>query len=302
MLRRLRQIALLIVVAAAAVVIRLGLFPRTASDDAAKPEAKAATFRVATYNINYGNARLDLVVEAIRESAADVVALQEVTDQSEPYLREQLGAEYPHMAFQGRPGPYAAQGFGLLSKLPIAKADYLPPEHGLFGMQLVEVEFAGRRVRFVNVHLQPVRHSDVTGPISMVKAVKDAETIHAAEIAWIHAACGATRSVADATDGKSGLDPGVPTVILGDFNSMSSFAAPTFLRANGYTDSFAAVTADADDHPSWEWPTRYGRLRARIDYIFHDAAFETRASRIIANESSDHFLVVSELELRANAD
>ncbi|MBN1916269.1 MAG: endonuclease/exonuclease/phosphatase family protein [Verrucomicrobia bacterium] len=288
-MRRLRQIGLLILVATAAVAVRLGLFPKKTSEEA---EAQALTVRVATYNINYANQRLDLVVKAIGESQADVVALQEMADKSEAYLREQLGTDYPHMTFDGWPGLYAAQGFGLISKHPITKADYMPPEHGLFGVQLVEVDMAGQPMRFVNVHLQPVHVLDTHGPFDLLKALRSAEDIHTAEIAWIHGAA----------DGKSGCDPKMPTVILGDFNSMSWFAAPTFLRAHGYTDSFAATVDEADTHPSWNWPTRYGQLRARIDYIFHDGAFATRASGIITNDSSDHFLVVSELELGANTD
>lgn len=288
-MRRLRQIGLLVLVAAAAVAIRLGLFPKTGPD---KPETQAAVFRVATYNINYGNQRLDLVVEAIGESDADVVALQEVTDRSEAYVREHLGAEYPHMVFQGRPGAWAAQGFGLISKDPIGKAEYLPPEHGLFGVQLVEVDVGGRPVCFANVHLQPVRVHEARNMGDLLRAVLAAEDIHRAEIAWVHEALAV----------KSGLDAGAPTVILGDFNSMSAFAAPTFLREHGLTDSFAAVTDDADAQPSWEWPTRAGRLRARIDYIWHNAALRTVASRIIRNDSSDHFLVVSELEFDTTAE
>jgi endonuclease/exonuclease/phosphatase family metal-dependent hydrolase len=288
MMRRLRQIGLLILVAAAAVVIRLGLFPRTGTDTTG---GGPTMLRVATYNINYGNERLDLVVDAVRESNADVVAFQEVTDESEAYLREHLGADYPHVAFEDRPGPRPAQGFGLLSKWPIAKTEHLPPEHGRFGLQIVDVQLGERIVRVVNVHLQPIRVFEARGPLDFFKAYRETETIHAAEIAWLF----------EAIDAKSGLDAGRPTIILGDFNSLSAFVAPTFLREHGFADSFAAVTDDADQHPSWEWPTRAGAIRARIDYIWHGAAFETVESRIIRNDSSDHFLVVSELRLKAEA-
>src|SRR5436190_12997690 len=60
---------------------------------------ETSSLRVATYNINWGNLHLDEVARAIRESDADVVALQETNPQSEAWLRRQFADVYPHLAF-----------------------------------------------------------------------------------------------------------------------------------------------------------------------------------------------------------
>jgi len=115
----------------------------------------------------------------------------------------------------------------------------------------------------------------------MMSAMKDAETTHAAEI---QAIC-------------EKLDPQRPCIIAGDFNSLSTFVAPARLRKAGLIDSFAFTHADADQHPTWNWPTHPLPLSARIDYLFHTPHFRTVRSEVIKGGGSDHFLVVSELRL-----
>jgi endonuclease/exonuclease/phosphatase (EEP) superfamily protein YafD len=270
--------------AVACVLLGAALIVKAWREHSDKRAATDAPFRVATYNICHDNRDLALAVEAIRQSGADVVALQETSARSEAYVRDHLGQEYPHMVFHGGGGKYLAEQFGILSKHPVVRTTFLEPEHGLFGAQIADVRIDGRCVAIVNVHLNPLRLRSVRGPMGLMEAVRTAEAAHAAEIRRIHAA----------------LDPGMPTVILGDFNSMSPFAAPRFLREHGFTDSFAVVVEDPDAHATWNWPTRFAHLRARIDYIFHSSAFETRESRVIANDSSDHSLLVSELAWRRN--
>ena len=84
---------------------------------------------------------------------------------------------------------------------------------------------------------------------------------------------------------------------MGDFNSLPSFAAPAFLREYGLVDSFASKHADADKHPTWEWPLASGKISLRIDYIFHDATLETEFSQVSSAKASDHFLLTSRLRL-----
>jgi endonuclease/exonuclease/phosphatase (EEP) superfamily protein YafD len=54
------------------------------------------------------------------------------------------------------------------------------------------------------------------------------------------------------------------------------------------------VTETPDDHSTWEWSTRGGKLSLRIDYLFHSPELTTRSSEIIPETGSDHRLVVSE--------
>jgi len=244
----------------------------------AQPEPHAA-LRVATYNINFGNDDLPRVVEAILESQADIVALQEVSPRSEVFLRERLASEYPYMAFERSPDVWLAARFGFISKHRIVRSRYLEPEHGLFGAQIAVFEIGGRAVQLANVHLQPLDPTLRHNPAELIRAALAAEETHRAEIERIYAS----------------LEPGIPTIIVGDFNSLSFFKAPAFLRDKGLTDSFAAVHTEADAQPTWRWPARGGTIHARIDYVFHDAALRTLESRVIPCSSSDHFLLVCRL-------
>lgn len=274
---------------AVAVVLRLRTVRPTGSQEPPardQPAAPKTSFRIATYNINFANRDLSLVVDAILESDADIVAVQETTPESESYLRAQLESTYAHAAFHGFTGEYYAERFGFLSKHPIVSAEYIEPEHGVFGVQIGVFEIDGHQVQVANLHLQPLALSPRTGPVAFLKAIGKAEKVHGVEIEAIHGS----------------LAQDVPTVVLGDFNSLALFKAPLFLQRNGFADSFASANDDANNHATWEWQTRYGKISGRLDYIFHDASFRTRTSRIIRNNSSDHFLLVSELQFANLSD
>jgi hypothetical protein len=98
------------------------------------------------------------------------------------------------------------------------------------------------------------------------------------------------------------VDVDLPTIVSGDFNSLSTFQAPTALVKAGFIDSFACIHADADSHHTWHWPTRPLPMKFRIDYIFHSKHFRTVDSSVIRRNGSDHFLLVSGLELGEQSD
>jgi endonuclease/exonuclease/phosphatase (EEP) superfamily protein YafD len=239
--------------------------------------------RIATYNINFGNTFGDDVLSAIAEARADILFLQETTLQSEAFLQPQLASWYPHFHAAGHQGRYAAERFVFASKYPLQDITFTPPEHGLFGSHTARCVIAGNEITLVNVHLTPVTLSrtDEAETTSLLSALWGTETAHAAEIKAICAR----------------LDLAQPTILAGDFNSLSTFAAPGHLRELGLVDSFASVHDDAEAHPTWFWPTRPVPLRARIDYVFHSSHFRTMSSQVIPRDGSDHYLLVSELQL-----
>ena len=245
--------------------------------------------RIATYNINWGNVGLPAVVEAIRESDADVVCLQETNAESARFIRQTLSRTYPVIRFYGSVQKYRAAGFGLLSRIPLLSETFLEADGGLFGSCLLELDHMGGAVQVVNVHLQPVifdRQRGENGLLAVKDALLDAEAVHKKEIEHI----------------LPHLETDRPSIIVGDFNSLSSFQSPTILRERGYVDSFASVTANADTHPTWHWPTKLGNVSLRIDYIFHSPHWQTAESRVVATEGSDHYLVVSTLETSDNRE
>ncbi|MHB8862864.1 MAG: endonuclease/exonuclease/phosphatase family protein [Pirellulaceae bacterium] len=249
-------------------------------------EDPAPSLRIATYNLNWGNRYGDEVLDAIAESKAEILFLQESTLQSEQFLQSRLKASHPHFFVAGQDGRYAAERFAFASKFPLRDVVFTPPDKGLFGVFSACCEILGTRVTLINVHLTPFIIQPDDGVAGLMAALKATEVKHTAEIEAICAK----------------LDTKWPTIIAGDFNSLSTFAAPGHLRKRGLIDSFAAVHDDADLHPTWFWPTRPLPLRARIDYIFHTSHFRTASSAVVKREGSDHFLLVSELHIVQPAD
>jgi endonuclease/exonuclease/phosphatase family metal-dependent hydrolase len=256
--------------------------PHTRSTEpptAASPES----IRVATYNINWGNPNLDAVLGAIRQADADLVCLQETNAQSAAALRREFADDYPHLGFYGSVEPFAAGGFAVLSRLPVTREGFLPQREALFGTCILEVRAGDQLVQVIVVHLQPVlfqkRGGDVTA-LSVLRALEAAEQTHGKEMHQI-----LTRVRTD-----------VPTLIVGDFNSVSKFQA-SMLAERGFVDSFAAVNENPDSHPTWHWPIKLGDVTLRIDYIFHSPSFRALSSRVVRTAGSDHYLLLSELAL-----
>ena len=241
----------------------------------------ARSFRVATYNLNWGNRRGDQVLDALVTSKADVLFLQETTLQSERFLRQRLKRSYPYFHAVGHQGRYGAERFAFASKVSLRELVFHPPANGLFGFYAAVCDFGDTPVRLVNVHLTPFLIPRSSSILEAMAAVNRIENQHAAEI---HAIC-------------NEFDPASPTIVAGDFNSISTFTAPTHLANLGLTDSFAAMHEDADLQATWHWATRPIPLKLRIDYIFHTPHFRTVQSQILQRRGSDHSLVVSELRL-----
>jgi endonuclease/exonuclease/phosphatase family metal-dependent hydrolase len=231
---------------------------------------------LATYNINWGNPNLELVAKTIRDSNADLIALQETNAKSEEFLKKELAKVYPQSFFHQGPG---ASGFGFLSKVPLTNPKYLEPQHGRFGTYFVDAKLAGRSVQFASIHLEPAIPEDGDGFAEMLKLAQRMEKIHGDEIKRIH----------------ENLAKDKPVVLMGDFNSISSLSAPRFLKEKGFIDSFASVTENADKHPTWHWKYNGIDWQFRLDHIYHSAALKTEESRIIRAEASDHSMLVSKV-------
>ncbi len=239
--------------------------------------ADAQSLRIATYNLNWGNRRGDQVIDAIETADADIVCFQETTPQSERFLKTRLAARYPYFHAKGYDGRHAAERFAFASNVKLDNVTFYPPEHGVFGFYTATCEFGGDEVRIMNVHLAPYHFGRVDGIRTAMAALSGTEERHAKEIDVIVKA----------------IDISQPTIVIGDFNSLSDFNAPKKLRQIGMVDSFASVNPDAEMHPTWHWPTK--PLALRIDYIFCTQHFRTIESKVIRREGSDHYLVVSEL-------
>jgi endonuclease/exonuclease/phosphatase family metal-dependent hydrolase len=244
------------------------------AEDAATGEASA--FRIASYNINYGNPNLRGVVAAIRKADADVVALQETNRTSERYLRRHLRKLYPHIRFEHK---QRAGGFAFLSKVPLRSVRYLPPSKGWFGTYVATVELAGCDVLLANVHLQPTVPREGEGMVAFLARWTREQGIRRAEAAHI----------LETLDGKT------PLVLLGDFNSLPSSNVATYVKARRLTDSYEAATPPEKREHTWHWELDGMDWSFRLDYIYHAADLVTRTCEIVRGNGSDHDLLVSTL-------
>ena len=186
--------------------------PRSASPESASAlPHPVESLRIATFNVNWGNARLARAAAAVRESGADIVLLQETTRASEAFLIAEFRADYQHRVVRGHTERYGAERFAILSRSPLVGVRFVPPEHGLFGCLIARVSLGEREIQVANVHLQPFQLAGRGGPQAFLARAAAVEDIHAREIEVVLAA----------------LDPGLPTLIAGDFNSLSGFRSHT---------------------------------------------------------------------------
>ena len=227
------------------------------------------TVRVMTYNVNWGGARPDLAVMAIREADADVVCLQETTPEWEAYLRLELAATYPHLMFRHSGG---AGGLAFLSRNPLEDVEYIQTP-GWFPGWLVRAETSIGTVQFLAVHLRPPLGEN--GGVSVSGYLRSRE-VRVREVQTLHAR----------------LNASAPAIILGDFNENESGEAFQWLIGQGLINALAS--ADGQTH-TWEWRTSLDTLRNRFDHILLSPNLRAEDARVMRAGASDHFPVVASI-------
>ncbi|MBZ0298213.1 MAG: endonuclease/exonuclease/phosphatase family protein, partial [Anaerolineae bacterium] len=213
---------------------------------------------------------LEPALALIREADADIVALQELSAAMGDHIRLALADEYPYQALHTNPLD-SVSGQGVLSRYPITSDDYWR----LYRVtQRVTLDIQGQTVVFYNAHPpQPIRRDGF---------FRRAEHI--------------TDLLAHATQETD------PVILAGDFN-MSDQSADYWRIAAQYQDSYRAsgwglgLTFPAGI--PYFGDGRYGsslfRLvppLVRLDYVFHDAAFDSLEARVWPTSGgSDHLPV-----------
>lgn len=248
---------------------------------AASWPAAGRTLRVATFNIwhDAGDwpARLPVLVAALREADADVIALQEVLEDAGKGLPNQavtiaaaLGGYVPHFASADAPGAARRYGNALLSRLRVVgtASHRLEPLNDYRTALRIRVDAGDRPVGIVCTHLA---HQPDAGAIR-ARQLGDL-------LAWLPR-------------------DGAPTAILGDFNAPLSDAglatlAPRFVPA-ALPDA-ATTTLN---------PAR-GHAPRIIDHVFAErTGFDPGPATLLGDRPvdgvwpSDHFGVAAALTLR----
>lgn len=252
---------------------------------ACAPRAASARFvplRVVTFNIwhDAGNwpLRLELITNVLRAANPDVIALQEVLQDSRKGLPNQaetiaaaLGGYSVHFMSTSPEGAANRYGNAILSRLPVLAVDTvkLEPINDYRTAIRLRVEAGGRPVDIVNTHLAyqadagPVRAQQIRGLLDWLP--KDE----------------------------------VPLVLMGDFNAPLDEAALAPIAIHGLDPALPPGAADTTLVVS------RGHQPRVIDHIFADPRdFAVRDARRIADQPvngeypSDHFGVAATLTLR----
>jgi len=228
--------------------------------------------KVMTYNINYGIPGDPPTMAAIRDADADLVLLQETTAEWEAALRSEFSHRYPYMSFHACCG---AGGLGVLAKRAFAEKDYLegPPQGWFPALRLVAQTPIGA-VQVLSVHLHP----PVSSSGSIVSGYVKTPPIREAEAATFLKA----------------LEPGLPTLVAGDFNESSSGRAVRLLAENGLV---SALPEFAPGQRTWRWPTPVGEVSSQLDHLAYNPRLTPLDVRALEAGRSDHLPVVGVFQL-----
>ncbi len=228
--------------------------------------------RLLSYNVNFGLAGDIAGVRAVGNARADIVVLQETNPAWERALIGTLGRRYPHVRFAD-PDGMPAGGLGVMSKFPIREVHTLPSDGGFFVAWRVVIDTNLGRIQVLNVHLRPPTTDDGNYVVGLF-STRDAR-------------------LRELTQHMSRLDPGLPTVIAGDFNEQSDGLALQYAANRGYTD---AIARHAGSARTWRWRLPAGMtIEYQLDHILHDKRLTSVAATITETGRSDHFPISVDL-------
>lgn len=227
----------------------------------------AATLRIVSYNVNYGVEGDASTLEAIRAIDADLVFLQETTDGWARAIGASLADVYPHRAF-APPTTYVAGGLGVLSKTPFEGKQVMPSPVGWFDAWRLVAETPIGKLQLLDVHLRP----PLTDPDAFLNGYFSTQRDRVEEI----------------TSYVPSLEPGLPTIVAGDFNEAEDGDAVHVLEKRG----LHSVLPDfAPDQRTWHWFTEVGEVEARLDHVVVSHELEPVSARVHEVGKSDHFPV-----------
>jgi vancomycin resistance protein VanJ len=236
---------------------------------------------VMTYNVGNGLAPTVRLLEHLRASEVDVIALQEVDAEQAAAITGGIADLYPYQVVQGT----GYSGRGLLSRHPIVSHQWfhLSPDRPDLG---AEIDYSGARITFVVAHPPPprLRWRGVTFDLTTVSQIDQLAEI----VAGI-----------------------APAVLLGDLNLTVRNPSYARLVDAGLVDAYR----DAGVGRAATFPIRPGRMRlinqriswmplhpiTRIDYIWHTQDLATLSAWVGSDGGSDHLPVLARLALRDDA-
>ena len=231
-----------------------------------------------TCNVGNDRAKPEKLIPVIRDSGADLIGFQELSDTQGEALTNELHEDYPYQALY--PGGFA--GKAVLSRYPIIEAEQLHLSTVRPDLQ-AKIDLDGSEITFIVAHPPP--------PRPHWKGLKfDRQT-------WEQIISLANLAVDQP-----------PAILLGDFNLADWCGEYAYLRSTGLKDAFQEAGIDKGH----TLPTRIGpwkRLLAlnrllrglpllpilRVDYIWYTEPLHCQQAWVGEDTGSDHLPVLAKL-------
>jgi vancomycin resistance protein VanJ len=248
-------------------------------------EADSVTcIKVLSHNIGQDLSNYEYVTKMIRESGADVVLLQEVTDDFIRYSWPQLADIYPFQAH----GPLLSRklvGMGILSRHSLRNVhNFRLDAEGIVFQQRAEVAWNRATIVIYNIHTTfPWVYWRTRSTLPSVSLPAYEDLVRRREIQSL------VRLVSHEVQ---------PVVLAGDFN-LSDFSGDYQLLTEYAVDSYSergygfGFTWPANRTPSVNIPIHIPLIR--IDYVFHSQSLQGVSAIVLPPTGSDHRPLLAEM-------
>lgn len=221
-----------------------------------------------TYNIGNGLAPPQQLSTMLRASSAQIIGLQEVTQEQADTLRAELVDKYPYQVVHGAGIP----GKAILSQFPIIEHEQLHFDEARPDLRAV-LDVDGKPLQIIVVHPLPPRFRRVRYQFTPA-------TLKHFELLF---------DICTSEDA---------TILLGDFNMRDWHKFYKLLVNLGLVDAYRSVSKKR----GYTIPKRIGRIPTipflRIDYIWHTQQLRAVDAWVGADAGSDHLPVLAHLRWR----
>jgi endonuclease/exonuclease/phosphatase family metal-dependent hydrolase len=239
----------------------LGLLVRTRTISRPQPGATGPMLRVLTHNMYFGRADAEILVTRVRQLDADVLFLQELTEDAVTRLKQAgLDDLMPHTQLDLRGG---SRGSGIYARFPLSEGPAVPVIHMAQPTALLEFP-NGQRVELICVH-----------PVTP-RPLRAGATQWREEIGVLP-------------------PPGdLPRIVAGDFNATFDHAVFRDVLRLGYAD--AGLHTGNALTPTWGPPGRNNALFT-LDHVLVDRNCAVLGYSVHYIPGTDHRAVYVEIQL-----
>lgn len=234
--------------------------------------------RVVTYNVNWGKDG-DVTItapkktcEAIRDTAGDIVLVQESTLFWQQYFKKEFAERYPYQLFKSQDH---AGGFSVLSRFPVTTLHYQHSHIGWHPAWILRVNSPYGVIQVANIHLNPPLISEKKPHFALVPYFYTPQK-RLKEIKYY----------------LKLLKPNIPTVLAGDFNEDNNGWVTQFLNQNGFRDT---RIKENQNEMTWHWSLGFIPFKRRLDHIFVNNFLSIMHSQVIYSGDSDHYPLEADL-------